>query len=277
MHKIKQNGIAVIAALLMLAICATIAYKAMWNKSLLIQNVSIFVINNKIIQKLSATTEWAKSVLKNNIDIRKVKSFYKKIDNIELSGMVYALNGKLNINSLETEDGRACFTRLLNILFPNFGAQKIKTLLDDIKNILNKHKIIRIENLQEQNNISSEIYEKLKFYITALPSTGNIISINHALPETLASVSDISIQKSKELLECRGQDYFKSMGEFNKKCASTKGINLKNINAKDTFYMFYAMGKLKDQIVVIESLIKRFEMSAGKISTSIIWQETYGY
>lgn len=244
----KQNGVAAITAVLVLAIASTAATTIAANYQLNMRRTENMINSNQAWAYAKGAEQWTQAILARDIE----DSSYDGLDEdwaIELPpfelpggyiiGKIEDTQGKINLNSLirdnkvdETMKERV--SRLLNLLDLNPGyVDAIIDWIDGNVDPAGPHGAERdiyiglefaylpadqamadISELRLIKGFDQETYDKLLPHVTALPTNVGL-NLNTASPEVLASLSpNISLDLANELVEDREETPYKQPIDF---------------------------------------------------------------
>ena len=258
-HKSKQNGIAIIAILLIVATVAALATQMNWQHRISLKRINNLLTLQQAKQYITGGENWAREILVE--DLRENTSDHLgeiwasslpvlPIDGGAIQGRLVDLQARFNINSLIDSKGQIKpeslkqFERLLQILdidpniaaavgdwldtdnypeFPGGAEDETYSSLDKPYKTAN-HFITDISELMSIKGINKAIYDKLKGHVCALPLNVSL-NVNTANPEVLQSLTpQITTNDISEVLDQRAVGPFENINEF---------FNLSNIQTKD--------------------------------------------
>jgi len=247
----RQQGVAVLTAMLVVTIGTMIAVNLMWYASLDLRRTTSALAADQGLMYLQGAEAWAGDILRQD-QVDSIESDHlgeawatelppMPVDGGVISGRVEDLQGRFNLNNLVTSQGeedeiaRRQFERLLESLqldpglagiasdwldpnnestFP-FGAEDDAYSSFDPPYRTSNTVITSPSELLAMSGVELDTYRLLLPYVTALPP-GTKLNVNTASDVLLASLSDdIDISRSASLIEERaGADFPDINGSF---------------------------------------------------------------
>jgi len=291
----QQQGSALISALLILSVGVTLATFLYLEQRLLTRQTTLAVNADRMYAALQGVTEWGRESIKNNADIQKVKSLQKNIENMQISGMIYALNGRFNINCLQRSENISHFILLLENVLPKLNKAEAASLAFNIyawfisNDVVDKiylrrepayraahKKMTDISELRLVAGVTEQIYSRLLPYLVALPTDIYSVNVNYASLPVLMSTNNFNQEQAKALLQCRArQGFFNSIEDLVRRCASEFELNTTALTTDNNFYWISAHAKLEDQQTTLTTLLS-LTRTHEKIYIKTIWQEING-
>ena len=258
-HARKQNGIAIIAILLIVATVAALATQMHWQHRISLKRINNLLTLQQAKQYIVGGENWAREILVE--DLRDNTSDHLgetwasslpalPIDGGAIQGRLVDLQARFNLNSLIDSKGKIKpeslkqFERLLQILdiepsiasavgdwldtdnypeFPGGAEDETYASLEKPYKTAN-HFITDISELMSIKGINKAIYDNLKGYVSALPLSVSL-NVNTASPEVLQSLTQqLTTNDISEVLDQRALGPFENINEF---------FNLSNIQANE--------------------------------------------
>lgn len=237
---VRQRGVAVLTAMLVVTIGTMIAVNLMWYASLDLRRTTTALAADQGLLYLQGAEAWAGDILRQD-QVDSIESDHlgeiwatelppMPVDGGVISGRIEDLQGRFNLNNLVTPQGeedelaRRQFERLLESLeldpgiagiavdwldpdnesaFP-FGAEDDAYTRFDPPYRTSNTMITSPSELLAMSGVDIVTYRLLLPYVTALPS-GTMLNVNTASEFILASLSDdIDLSRSASLIEERG-------------------------------------------------------------------------
>ncbi len=232
--KTKQNGIALITAMLVSALATLVATNLAWDNSLDVRRTIVNLGRDQAIQIALGAESWVSIMLKEDLQ----NSQRDHLDEIwagqlpglpieggEVYGLVEDLQGKFNVNSLIKDDGEVNevalnqFRRLLealnvdpkfagliadwidpdsDALFPDGAEDSIYTAIIPPYRTANQ-KLTSVSEITAVEGMNRQIWKIVEPHITALP-TSEGINVNTATPAVLMSLNDSMLESDVERL-----------------------------------------------------------------------------
>jgi len=242
----KQRGVAIIMAILIVALAATVASSLLWSQNVWTRGVESENDHAQAEWIALAGTSWAASILNN--DTRNVDYLQEpwaqplptlSVENGEISGFIQDQQGLFNLNNL-VQDGqtseaeKANFVRLLGVLalppelanaladwmdtdsstqYPGGAESDYYLGLPQAYRAANQP-LTRIWDLSRIRGFDRMTIEKLAPFVTVLPGF-TPVNVNTAPPEVLVAViAGLSLGEARALVMKRNVRYFVSTGDF---------------------------------------------------------------
>lgn len=244
----RQRGAAVIVAMLVVAMATMAAAGFLFRAQLEWRKLENTSDLDQARWILRAAEQWGATVLMDdfrNSSVDHPGEAWAQVlppvetEGFEISGRMEELDGRFNLNNLVTA-GRAderqskVFRRLLGILrMPPELAENVVDWLDRDQEPLRPggaesayylgltppymaadRPLASVNELIRVKDMSKEILEQLRPYVTALPR-GTRLNVNTATPEVLAAlVEGMTLEEAHALVALRERTWFRDTGEF---------------------------------------------------------------
>ena len=287
----KENGVALITVMLILAL-ATVLAVSMSSRQQLDIHRSANVINfEQAFQYILGAESWGKQILKRDFVDNKIDSFNDDwatvlpplpIEGGQMSGKLEDLQARFNVNNLVL-DGKPQklyvdrFKRLLRNLELNEDlAAVIIDWLDsneetgfsgaEDNEYLNLSPAYRTAN-QAMSDISElllikgvdfETYEKLRPFVCVLKSN-TAINVNTASAEVLSSiVKDITLEDAKSLVEERNKETYKKLDDFlQHPLLKQKKVKNEGLNVSSNYFQLNSTAQIERISVEFTTILHR--------------------
>ncbi len=304
MKKNSQTVSALITALFITAIVATLATVMAFRQAINIRHTQLFTTADRAYLNLQGVEDWAISELIVAARSDAPETFPKVMPVIsfqgaEISGALQDQLGLFNINVLRDPNFQPQFERLLQIITPNISSEQALKIAQSITAWLTSSnadeiytrenppyraahsRMAHISELRLVNGISNQIYLALAPYITALPVSENKININTAPMPVLGSLSaEMSESQAKAVEACRNEHgYFKDVGSFNAECIEKANITLDpgiTLTTTSNYFLVNGFVKINNQIFNLSSLLQRKvvldSQNKKTIEVYVLWQ-----
>lgn len=245
--KSRQRGVALLIAMVILALGASIASAMLWDRGLAVYRSTLISAQRQAWQYDLGAEAWVEQILRRSADKNDtLDSAWARhlpplpVQGGAIRGRVEDLQGRFNLNDLVGTNGKAdpaalaALKRLLALLQidPNI-ANAIVDWEDPNDNVTNpggaesgyyasldpayapaNAPFVSISTLRLVKGITPTIYARLAPYVSALP-TATALNINTAPAIVLAAVvPDFSLDRAKTLTAQRGGNGFASVAAF---------------------------------------------------------------
>jgi general secretion pathway protein K len=222
---------------------------------------------------------------------KKFELIYK---DVKLSGGLYDLQAKINLNNLSDKKGIVLFLNLLNQIYPKANDKDRINLALTIKDWLSaydlskgndnyttyylaqtppyypSHQLMKsASELRLLKDISAAQNQIIQPFITVLPET-TPININTARKEILKSLGDgLSENQVQELIKKIGT---KGIVDVKKLSPLLQKFNIpgEQVTIESKYFLSKAYAKTEDLNLVVYVLLKREKSEKGKITVSVI-------
>ncbi len=274
--KNRQQGVALITAVLIVALVTTIAVAMASRQQLDIRRSANVFDGDQTWLVVLGGEDYARNVLvedgKNSSDDSLDENWAQPVqfpfEQMMLSGQVEDMQGRFNLNNLVDADGKPTvdvqrFERLLKLFDLDTAiAQAVVDWLDkDIDSKPNggaeddyymqlqpgyraaNRLMVSASELRLVNGVTAEAYEKLAPYIVALPKP-TPININTASAAVLAIVADnMTLADGESLLAARDKTGFGSIAAFAQKDAKVAGISDVGLSLNSDYFLLNAIAE----------------------------------
>lgn len=297
----RQRGVALITALLVVALTATTATFLLSQQSLWARQVENLRDQAQAANIARAGTNWARLILaedENDADHMgeawAASRFALPVDNGAVSLAVSDAQALFNLNNLVRDDQLSerdvqAFQRLLaqfnlspdlalavadsidensETLYPG-GAEDLDYLSADPpyrapnRVFMDAHDLIRVKGFDE------DTVNKLKPFVTALPEP-TAVNINTAPAEVLAAIiPDLSVAEAKSLTESMAQRFFSSLAELKEELPDITDVPQTSLAVSSQYFRIFARAEFGRAAFTSETLVAR----AGELP-QIVWQKT---
>lgn len=285
-----NKGVALITALLIMALVATLAYTLEWNNSLDVRRTVVMLNRDQAIQVALGAESWMQSILLQDGEESQTDHLGEiwasdlpglPIDGGEIFGAIEDLQGRFNVNNLIASDGEVDplaveqFARLLeglgldrrfagiaadwidadqNPSFPDGAEDSIYTGLTPPYRTPNQ-RLSSASELSAIEGIDKETMDILLPHITALPRrTG--INVNTATGPVLRSLDDdLTPAEVEGLLSERAETGFSDLGRsFN---ALVEPDVLNQLEESSTFFQLKVVVRIDTVRITYFSILER--------------------
>lgn len=303
--KTRQRGLAVITAMLVVALAASMAAFAAWQQHLWTRQVENLGDQAQGRAVALAALQWARALLAQDARDSGVDHAGEgwaqalvplPADGGELTGGISDQQGLFNLNSL-VRGGQASladaavFRRLLEHLqlppdlanavvdwidadsevrYPG-GAEDGVYLAGDPSYRAANRALITVDGLYRVQGFDTASIERLRPFVTALPLP-TPINVNTAPPEVLAAaVNGLTLEAAKTLADARRGRYFRSLEDFRQRLPQTAeppDVNLLAVGSR--YFLVSGQARFGRARVGYEALLSRDSASGWP---ALVWQK----
>ncbi|MFK8027966.1 MAG: type II secretion system minor pseudopilin GspK [Gammaproteobacteria bacterium] len=304
-HYSQQRGIALLTAILVMALAVIAATSISANHQLSIRRAENIVFGSQVWSYLHGGETWAKVVLARDLDDNNDYDHNNEAWATELpalplpggyiSGKIEDEQSKINVNNLISGVQIDPLTRTrLEALFAllDLDSTLIQAVIDWIDPDVNaippsgaeddyytgleypyltaNRPMQHISELRLIKGFSQEVYERVKPFLTALPSN-TAVNVNTANAEVLASViPNIGIDTAKTIIEGRNEDAFESVQAFiSDPLLQGTSVNLQALSVNSSFFSLNSQIKVGNSFIKNESILNRINNSTITVVTRV--------
>ncbi|MDR3501959.1 MAG: type II secretion system minor pseudopilin GspK [Legionella sp.] len=301
----KSHGGALLTALFIMTLVAIVATAMSSRLQVDIYRTRLILNHDKLYFASQAVTFWAMSELG---DAKKkfsatdgegmVSSYPRNMGSIypsvTLSGGIYDLQGRFNLNNLSNKKYILGFINLISATAAQMTAAEKMNLALAINNWVSPYDLgvgednflsyylhqkppyhpsrqlmTSSSELRLIKDVSPKIFLALQPYVTALPDL-TAININTASKQVLMSLNNtMNEQKVDEFIELRGKNGFKRIEKAND---LLKKLNVANdqITLESAYFLSVAHASIDNFNFTVYTLLKRNRDKKGKITVNIL-------
>ncbi|OGO92437.1 MAG: hypothetical protein A3F10_03660 [Coxiella sp. RIFCSPHIGHO2_12_FULL_42_15] len=295
----KQSGAALITALMMMALCSVLAVFLLLGQRLLIQQVTLANTSDRLTLTLQEVQNWGMGVLKQGKDIRKIRAYHVNDNGIHVSGMIYALGGRLNVNGLQDTENIPLLAALLQHVTKMADQHQAQHIAMQIarwmvpSNQTDKYYLAQrppyraasqpllfLSELRLIKGMTAPLYAALvsekQPYLVALPTNTMQIDVNYASVPVLMSVLNISEAEAQSIVSCRHHsELFTSVSDFMKQCGINRLLDLHHLTTTNSYYLITGVAQQNEQRLLMQSFVQINSVD-NKLAATLLWQEYNG-
>ncbi|MBT8141161.1 MAG: type II secretion system minor pseudopilin GspK [Gammaproteobacteria bacterium] len=279
----KQNGVALIVILLIVAIVAALATQMHWQHRISLKRIDNLSTLSQARQYAIGGENWAREILLEDLKEStndNLKELWAEplpplpIEGGAIQGQMYDLQSRFNLNNLISKDGKinrdsvAQFKRLLRSLeidenyavsiadwidsdnYPEFpgGAEDSSYSSLPVPYLTANQYITDISELMNIKDMNKSVYQQLKPFVAALPVETSI-NINTASAEVLVSINQqISTSDIDSIISSRESSPFESVDEFYRMLNLDKPDNSDALDIQSEYFLTEVEVLLHDKI-----------------------------
>lgn len=285
-----QKGVALLSALLIMAICAILATAFLMDGRYLLNQANLVKGHDRLQAGLQGVQDWAIATVSTQQNLHQVRELQEKLNGVKIEGMIYALNGRFNLNSVQQWQNVSQFFILLRATNPDLTDQAARAIAQSLNqwlqyNTSNDHYylqqnppyraahqyMVSPSELRLVSGVTSQIYENLAPYITALPNNNYQVNVNYASPTLFMTLGSIGMDQAKSLVQCRGARDFQSVNDFMQQCGSEIKSYQGFLTVDNQYFLVVGHAKLDDQEEEMQTLLKVNSIN-NKPQVTIVWQ-----
>lgn len=305
------RGSALLTALFIMTLVAIVAIAMTTRLQLDIYRARLLLTHDKMYLASQALTFWALNELSNK------KNHFSRLDNqgmvaqfpmnmanldfsIQITGGLYDLQGRFNLNNLIEKKSLSSLILLLNHTSPQLSASEKMNLAMAVRSWIIPYEIARGRDqltsyylshkppyfpsnqlmqspseLRLVKNITAPIYQALEPLITTLPES-TAININTAAPLVLSTLSNgLKEEQVNELLMARGDKGINNVKDIS---ALLKKLDIPNeqITTDSHYFLSIAHIKSAEYQLTVSTYFKRHQDRKGNLSVGILHETIVG-
>ena len=302
--RLAQQGAALIMALLVVALAATLSSAMLWRLDVWLRQVEMQrdVAQMRLIA--GAGLEWARAVLAydartsgydHNGEAWAVKVPTTRVEGGEIGGEVADEHAKWNLNNLLSVDGttntanQAVFVRLLRVLqLPPALAGALGDWLDADSDAAPdgaeddyylglkpayrsaNRALSDVDGLLRVRGFDASVVERLRAYVTVLPGYHRV-NVNTASPLMLAVlVPDLSLSEAQDIVARRDRVPFRDVSEFKLRLPRPEiEVNADLIDTRSRFFRVQLRARYGRAAITTEAVLDR----QGVDWPAIVWKK----
>lgn len=304
----KQRGVVIVVALFIVALVATLAYVMMnrlerdtWRTQLILRTVEAEAYAQGSIAwaKDQLRTNWEKQKATRLVDQVPIKSEPVKVNGYKIASTIYDMQARFNINNMITPNAQNSFLRLLKVLAPELDGDKARALVMAIVDWISPaaqetdlaqyyanlpepyraahRSMLDINELRLVKGMTAKLFNRLRPYIAALPSTDTKINLQTASLPVLVTISPkLKLEVAKALIKYREEHPIVKLEKFFKSDFAKKyALNSQDLPAVDVsdYFLVETMVAIEDQHIVLYSLLERATKKNGsRPIATLLWQ-----
>lgn len=304
----KQQGVAIIVALFIVALVATMAYLMMTSLQRDTERTDLIVRNTQAEMSAQGSILWAMNTLQSNwekqqpkrmIDRMPVTSPIDTVNGFQVHSTIEDMQGRFNINNLANNVGLNEFVRLLQVIDPELNQEKAMAIMQAVivwvsrgapnhdynefyfaqaVPYRNAGRIMQtIAEFSMIKGITPKLYRSLLPYLSALPESTKM-NVQTALAPVLMTLSpSMTTEMANQLILMRATQPFVSVDDFmNLDVIKNNHIATDQITTTSSYFLVTTEVKIEDQRLVIYTLMQRVTKDK-KAKVNILWQSKGSY
>ncbi|MEK8090187.1 type II secretion system minor pseudopilin GspK [Thermithiobacillus plumbiphilus] len=297
---VREQGVAVITAILIMAMAASVASFLAWQQGIWTRQVQNMRDQAQAETLAAAGVEWARGILAE--DAKEGDTDHPgeawaqtlaglEVENGQLGGYIRDAQARYNLNNLKgsgpiQERNLAIFKRLLQNLKlnPEIG-DRISAWLNPVtasggtaaapvaptqSGATSGRLLYSANNLYAVEGIARDDLDRLYPYVIALPATSPTqINVNTAPPELLSAVLELPLTQAQALVRARERAPFKGIEDFRARLpASVAGVDESLFNVASQYFLVNSQAMVGRVTMRYRALLNR----QGAAWPKVIWR-----
>ncbi len=301
----NHNGAALITSMLIVALVVTVVGALMLQERIALRRTVQVLNADQAVLYAQGVEQWAIGLVKHDFDPEKNLIWPKvlpltQIENGQISGLLYDLQNRFNLNSLLLEEQISAFQQLVLAVDSELGEAGAEKITDATRAwIKNKRSgyseledydayyaeqsppytaphrsMASISELRLVKGMTPELYNKLLPHVAVLPGVEHKININTAtLPVLMSLNENLSFDDAISIIELRNElGGFKTVEEFTSHPLNeTYKIKGTAITTDSQYFLVRADTHIAQQHLIVYSLLQK-SIIKGKVVVNLKWQ-----
>ena len=306
-----MQGAAILTALFIMTLIAIVATAMTSRLQLDIYRTRLIVTHDKLYLSTQAVTFWALGQLgdvknkytksnKAGVIAEYPKNMQSLVDGVTISGQLYDMQARFNLNNLLERKLIPVFINLLGKTSQLDNTKSLNLALS-VQDWLTPYDLARgkddytswylaqkppyypsrqrmssASELRLVKDVSAQTYEELLPFLSVLPET-TPVNINTASKQVLMSLGNgFNDSQINELIMARGNEGIKDLKDISE---IIKKLNLPNdqITIQSTYFLNVAQATSEEFKITVYTLLKRTIDKNGKLTVSIIRESIGGF
>lgn len=289
-NRTKRKGSALLTALFFMTMVAIAATAMSTRLQLDIYRTRLAILSDKLYLASEAITFWSMDQLRQNKVFITNKygqvlqyptSLERIYPEVKLSGAIYDLQAKFNLNNLNEKKYKVVFLRLLEKKLPKLRPEQRQLIVDATSSWVHEYQpgkgqekwmeqylllkppylpscqpMQSVSELRLISGLGEKNYQALLPFITALPET-TPFNLN-TMPQSLLAIlgNGVSDEQAMEIIRMRGDRGFKNLNDANKVLIKLH-IPPEQITLESTYFLSVASVSLENLNLEVYVLLKR--------------------
>ncbi|HET7586897.1 MAG TPA: type II secretion system minor pseudopilin GspK [Gammaproteobacteria bacterium] len=288
---LHERGVAVLVALVVLAIAASLSTAMLWDRNLDVHRTANILHLDQAREYLLGAADWAEQILRRDAQHSQTDSLGENwatqlpalpVQGGALTGELIDLQGLFNVNSLVAANGKtnpealAQFERLLAVLQINPAiASAVADWIDvdaaphrpagaedgyyaglEVPYLAANQPLASVSELLLIKGITYPVYQRLLPFVAALPATNLRININTAPWPVIASLAKgITPAEAQSIVAQRGPNGFQSVAQFQSLLAER--VTTGAIGLASSYFRLISTAQIGSSSLTMYSLLQR--------------------
>lgn len=300
----NQEGVAIVVALFIVALVATMAYVMMARLARDTDRTQLLLRDIQAEYYAKGSLAWAMDVLANDwkqqkpnqpVDSMPITSPVKEVNGYQIKSTIYDMQDRFNLNNLKDAEALDDFKRLLQILAPSLSMQQTEKIAKAIADwITDRPKrtetnqyylersppyraagqpMLSISELRLVNGMSEPLYTALEPYVIALPYPTKINVITAKTPVLVTLSKAMTVDAAKTIVEWRAHTNIASPATFlNFDVVKNHPVLAEKITVLSNYFLAQTEVSIEEQHLVLYTLLERTTTQSGTALVNIVWQ-----
>lgn len=277
----KQRGVVIVVALFIVALVATMAYVMIERLERDTRRTMLIIRDNQADLYAQGSVLWAVDQLRNNwekqkpkqpIDRTPIVSPIKNENGYQIVSTIYDMQARYNLNNLNAPEAQADFKRMLRTVMPTLTDQQAQQISRAIGTVVMRKALQSMSELRLVNGVTSNIYNALRPYVTALPA-GTKINVKSAPAPVIMTLSPSMTLESAKIVEqlCRANPPVSPEAFTSLDIIRNHPVDPGKIVVTSAFFLVETEVTIEKQRLVLYTLLERVT-DAKKATVNIVWQ-----
>lgn len=290
----RQAGLALLSALLMVALCASLSALLLYYQHTFMRQVAWARAHDRVAYAVNQAKSWAMTVLKQTDNLRKINDWQYHNGEIKATAHLYALGGRLNISALD-RDAPERMRRLVSALGLAIDQDRLDQLVAATRAYQQPKDPNDGEYAQRQPSYRSAgqpmrdlsewrlvagmndtLYRSLvdrhpPVFIAIPDQAPWRLNVNWA-PAVLWQALGVSADKAQAVVACRQGHYFESLALFMASCGQGVKAFQSQLTVENPYYLL-DVALTQSGLQQHSRVLFRVTRNTAGATVVIIWQE----
>ncbi|TAK75187.1 MAG: general secretion pathway protein GspK [Gammaproteobacteria bacterium] len=278
----QQQGVAIVVALFIMALVASMAYIMMARLSRDTQRTTLILRDTQAAFYAQGSVAWAIEQLRRDWENQKPDQLIDKlpmtsptntINDYHISSTIEDMQARFNLNNLNDTEAQTSFKRLIQSVAPNLSEEKIQAIVNAVVHWITLGSMVSVSELRSVKGITPAIYHALQPYVTALPEAAALVNVQSAPAPILAVLSPtMNLEAGNAIMALRSTSPFVSMQQFlNNDIVKNHPISAQKVTVVSSYFLVVTNVTIEKQQLVLYTLLER-ATKGDQLAINILWQ-----
>ena len=296
----QQRGVAIIMALFIVALVASMAYIMMARLERDTERTRLLLRNTQAMFYAEGSIAWAKDQLCTDWQQRRPNQVVDAmpiqakvmINGYQMISTLEDMQGRFNLNNLTQSAAQNDFVRLLRFVYPDLTQEKAQRITQAIAARLSSssaneqgqateappttglmhRRMVSLGELQQVPDMSPALFNALAPYVVALPTT-TLINIQTASAPVFTTLGDtVTLETANAIVQSREKNPFVSVAAFlSRDIIKNHPVSAEKITVMSQYFLLTTRITIEKQQSVLYTLLTR-ESGENNCMIRHIWQ-----
>jgi len=300
----REQGVVIVLALFMVALVAAIAYIMMMRLQRDTERTMLILRDTQAEFYAQGSIVWAIDVLQKNLDKQKpnqrvdivpIQSPVNVVNGYQISSVIYDMQGRFNLNSLDQPETYANFRRLIRAVVPNIAEDKAQEIARAVGDWISSARSDQTEfnryylglplpyraahrlmlsssELRLVKGMTPALFAALQPYVVALPY-GTSMNIQSAPAPVLLTLSpNMTLDAAKNLQDLLQRSPVTSKEALtNLDMIRNLNISTDKLTITSSYFLVETVVSIEKQRILLYTLLER-TLKNNRATLRIVWQ-----